>query len=85
MVDIDITLTLPDDLAREAEAHGLLTPLALRQLIDAEVERRRRRERLFDTMEQLAAIDLPPLSDEEVNAEIQAARAERRKRRASGD
>ncbi|WP_448545816.1 hypothetical protein [Roseiflexus sp.] len=29
--DVDvwlITLTLPDDLAREAEAHGLLTPMA---------------------------------------------------------
>ncbi len=82
MVDIDITLTLPDDLAREAEAHGLLTPMALQQLIDAEVARRRKRERLFTTMEQLAAIDLPPLSDEELNAGIQSAREEKRARRA---
>ncbi|NTV62835.1 MAG: hypothetical protein HGA65_04775 [Oscillochloris sp.] len=82
MVNIEIKLTLPDNLAREAEARGLLTPKALQQLIDAEVERRRKVDRLFTTLDQLATVDIPPLSDEELNAEIKAARAERRNRRA---
>lgn len=84
MVDIDIKLTLPDALAREAAARGLLTSAALQQLIDAEVERRRTLDRLVTTMEQLEAVDLAPLSAEELNAEIKAARAERRSRRAGG-
>ena len=84
MVDIEITLSLPATLAREAAARGLLTPAALQQMIDAEVERRRTVDRLFATMDDLAAVDLPPLSAEELNAEIKAARAERRGRRAGG-
>jgi hypothetical protein len=82
MVNIEITLSLPANLAREAEARGLLTPKALQQLIDAEVERRRKVDRLFTTMDDLAAVDLPPLSGEDLNAEIKASRAERRGRRA---
>jgi hypothetical protein len=84
MVNIDIRLSLPDDLAREASARGLLTPEALQQLIDAEVERRRKIDRLFTAMDQLAAVGQPPLSNDELNAEIKAARAERRARRAGG-
>ena len=82
MVDIEITLSLPATLAREAAARGLLTPAALQQMIDAEVERRRTVDRLFATMDDLAAVDLPPLSAEDLNAEIKAARAERQTRRA---
>jgi hypothetical protein len=84
MIDIDITLTLPNDVAREATARGLLTPEALNRLIGAELERRRKLDRLSKSLEQLAALDLPPLSDDELNAEIRAARAERRARRAGG-
>jgi hypothetical protein len=84
MVDIEIKLSLPDNLAREAEARGLLTPKALQQMIDAEVERQRKVDRLFTTMDDLAAVDLPPLSAEELNTEIKAARAERRFPRAGG-
>ena len=82
MVDIEIKLSLPDNLAREAAERGLLTSAALQQLIDAEVERRRTVDRLFTTMDDLAAVDLPPLSAEELNAEITAARAEVQARRA---
>lgn len=84
MVDIEIKLTLPDDLAQEARALGLLTPAAMQRLIDAEVERRHKIARLFETMDKLAALDIPPLSNEELNAEIEAARAERRARHARG-
>ncbi|RRR76116.1 MAG: hypothetical protein EI684_03520 [Candidatus Viridilinea halotolerans] len=84
MVAIEVTLNLPDELAREAVARGLLTPAALQQLIDAEVERRRKLDRLCTTLDQLAAVDLPPLTSAELNTEIHAARAERRARNAGG-
>jgi hypothetical protein len=82
MISIDIKLNLPDDLAREAADRGLLTAEALQQLLDTEVARRRKLDQLAMTMDRLAALDLPPLSDKDLNAEIKAARAERRARRA---
>jgi hypothetical protein len=47
-------------------------------LIDAEVARRRKLDRLFTKLDQLAEVAMPPLSAEELNAEIKAACAARR-------
>ena len=80
-VQLELTLTLPDSLAREAEASGLLTPEGLEALLRAEVQRRRVVQ-LFEATDRLAT--LSPLTEAEVEAEIQAARAERRATRASG-
>lgn len=82
-VQLELTLTLPDSLVREAEAGGLLTPQGLESLLRAEVQRRRVAQ-LFAAADQIAALPLPPLTEAEVEAEIQAARAERRAARASG-
>ena len=73
----DIKLTLPDGLAREAEAKGLLTPDALERLLGDEL-RRRRVNQLLEASDRLAEISGPPLTEEEVEAEIQAARKARR-------
>jgi hypothetical protein len=83
MSQTTITLDLPDELAREAEAAGLLTPEAVTRLLRAEIGRRKH-QRLHKLMDALAAGDEPPLSTDEVNAEIEAARAERRAARAGG-
>jgi len=80
---VEFTAALPDHLAREAEANGLLKPEALERLFRDEIRRRRVGE-LFDAADRLAALREPPLTDAEVLAEIQAARAERRARPASG-
>lgn len=80
-VELELKLKLPDSLVREAEASGLLTPHGLEALLREEVQRRRVTQ-LFDAADRLAA--LPPLTETEVEAEIQAARAERRVARASG-
>jgi len=77
MTQLELTLALPDALAREAEAAGLLTPDAIARLLEAEL-RRRRIDGLFNAADRLAALDEPPLTDAELNAEIQAARARRR-------
>ena len=74
---LEIRLTLPDNLAREAQAAGLLTPETLERLLREEV-RRRRVDELFEAANRLAALNTPPLTDAEIEAEIQAARAERR-------
>lgn len=79
-VELEIKLRLPDSLVREAKASGLLTSQALENLLREEVQRRRLGQ-LFEAADRLAA--LPPLTEAEVEAEIQAARAERRSPRAS--
>lgn len=79
-VELELKLTLPDSLVREAEARGLLAPRGPEALLREELQRRRVTQ-LFEAADRLAA--LPPLTEAEVEAEIQAARAERRASRAS--
>ena len=82
IISVELKLDLPVGLAHEAEANGLLTPESIQRLLQAEI-RRRRREALFQAADRLAAIDAPPLTESEVETEIQAARSERRSRFAS--
>jgi hypothetical protein len=77
MRTLEVTLQLPDQLAREAEATGLLKPEAIEHLLRQEI-RRRQTDGLFETADRLASIDLPSLTAAEVEAEIAAARQERR-------
>ena len=76
----EVTVTLPDDLAQQARKAGLLRPEALAALL-RDAMRERRIERLFSTMDKLAQLQ-PPLTEAEIAAEIEAARAERRARKA---
>jgi hypothetical protein len=73
---LEVKLDLPDSLAREAEANGLLTPDAIESLLRAEI-RRRRVNKLFNAADRLAALDMP-LTESEVEAEIAAVRQVRR-------
>ena len=68
----EILLTLPDNLAREAEANGLLKPEFIASLLRTEI-RRRRVNKLFAAADRLADLD-EPITD----AEIAASRRERR-------
>lgn len=72
-----LKLTLPERLAREADAAGLLSPNAIKRLLRAEI-RRQRVEKLFRAADRLAAVDVPPLSPADIQTEIQAVRAKRR-------
>ena len=72
----ELRVELPDELAQEAEAQGLLTPEAIELMIRGAL-RQRRVDRLFAAADRLAALDLP-LTDADVAAEVQAARAARR-------
>ena len=72
----EILLTLPDNLAREAEANGLLKPEFIASLLRTEI-RRRRVNKLFAAADRLADLDTP-VTDAEIEAEIAASRRERR-------
>lgn len=73
----EILLTLPDNLAREAEADGLLRPEFIASLLRAEI-RRRRTNKLFAAADRLADLN-ELITDAEIEAEIAASRQERRK------
>jgi hypothetical protein len=77
MTTVERKLVLPEELAREAEALGLLTPEALERLLRKEI-RQSHVERLFEAADRLAALPAPALTAAEVEAEIQAARQEKR-------
>ena len=75
----NITVSLPDDLAKQAQSAGLLRDEAIASLL-REAMKKRQIDRLFTTMDQLAQLE-PPLTEAEIDAEIAAARAERARRR----
>jgi hypothetical protein len=77
MTEFDIKLVLPESLALEAEANGLLTPKAIESLLRSEIRRRRVND-LFDAADRLSTLDAQPLTPEEVEAEIEAVRKSKR-------
>ena len=81
MTTLQVKLELPDPLAAEAQAAGLLAPEQLERML-REALRARRVEKLAAAREVLTANPLPPMTPEELQAEIDAYRAE--VRRAAG-
>lgn len=78
-----VQITLPDQLAQEAQNAGLLSPARLERLLRDQLKAQRVDE-LFVAMERMAAVDEPAvMSPEEVAQEIAAMRAERRAKDAS--
>ena len=79
MIRLDIKLDLPDNLAKQAKEAGLLEPKALQSML-REAVRNRRIARLAEARDKVAAAGIAPISMEEIQAEIEADRAERRNR-----
>lgn len=73
-----IEITLPDQLAKEAQRAGLLAPERIEQLLRDELKTQRVDE-LFAALERMDRVAEPAMSPEDVAAEIAAMRAERRK------
>jgi hypothetical protein len=73
-----VEITLPDQLAQEAQRAGLLSPSELEKWLREQLKARRVDE-LFSAMDRMVAVNEPPaMSPEEVAEEIAAMRAERR-------
>lgn len=73
-----VHITLPDQLAQDAQRAGLLSSARIEQYLCEQLTTQRVDE-LFAAMDRMAAVDEPAaLSPEEVAEEIAAMRAERR-------
>jgi hypothetical protein len=76
-----IEIHLPDDLAQSAERAGLLSDQAIRHLLEDAIRRRAGRA-LIEVARDIHTAGIPPMSMDEIDAEVKAVRAERRTRRA---
>ena len=73
----ELTVKLPDELAKQIRAAGLLDAAAVERLF-REALRKQAAGELFSALDEIQAAKLPPMTEEEIQAEIDAARAERR-------
>lgn len=78
MASIQLNLSLPDDLARELRQAGLLESAALESLLRHELSRQQRRRELGRHLERVAADPTPPMTPQEIEAEVAAVRRARR-------
>ena len=80
MVTVEVTLNLPEDLVTRAQQAGVLTTERMIGLIEKELEREFRVNRLFKTMDRLQAVE-PQLDQDIIDEEIQDHRNEKRAQR----
>ena len=76
MTTLEVTLDLPERLAREAQAAGLLTPKALREMLK-DTMRRRAAQTLLAGAARGSKASAKPLSMKEIQAEVNTVRRER--------
>ena len=76
MTTVQIDLT--DVTAQAAHAAGLLSSQALERLLKDALKRMQAADALLSIADRVAAAGIPPMSMEKINAEVKAARAERR-------
>jgi hypothetical protein len=76
----ELKLTLPDRLAREAREAGLLKPKAIQTLLREAIGRRAAAREFLTNADRVAAAGVPPMSEDEIQAEIDAVRRTRRRR-----
>lgn len=71
-------IELPDTTAQAARAAGLLTPQALDRLLNEALRKRQAANSLLSIAQRVEAAGIAPMSMQEINAEVKAARAARR-------
>ena len=75
-----VQIALSDAAAKAARAEGLLTPKALGLMLKREIKRRQAADALLAVAERVAKAGIPAMSMEEIDAEVKATRAGRRRR-----
>lgn len=75
-----IQIELPDATAQAARDAGLLTPQALERMLNEALRRKQAADSLLSIADRVAAAGIPPMSMEEIDAEVKAVRAARRQR-----
>jgi hypothetical protein len=74
-----VQIDLPDAIAQAAREAGLLTPQAMDRLLTDALKRKQAADALLDIADRVAAAGIEPMTMDEINAEIKAYRAERRR------
>ncbi|HSV54603.1 MAG TPA: hypothetical protein VLJ57_20945 [Burkholderiaceae bacterium] len=72
-----VQINLPDALVQRARSEGLLSDGAIQRMLE-DAMRRQAGRRLMQVAERLHAADIEPMTEDEIEAEIQASRAEHR-------
>ena len=80
MTTLELTLNLPDELANKAQAAGLLNSEAIEKLLREQL-RKQAGEELRVMLNKAGASSALPMSEDEIQAEVEAYRAERRAQR----
>jgi hypothetical protein len=75
-----IRIELPDATVKAAREAGLLTTAALDRLLTDALRRKQAADSVLLIADRVAAAGIEPMSMEEINAEVKAVRAERRRR-----
>ena len=73
----ELVVKLPDELAQRARSAGVLNDGAIERLLE-DVTPREAGRGLLQVAERLHAVGVPPMSEEEIVAEVKAERCERR-------
>ena len=78
-----IQINLPDELVQRAKREGLLSDSAIQHLLE-EAMRREAGRKLMEIAQRVQAAGIPPMTMDEIQAEVDAVRAERRARQNKG-
>ena len=81
MTTLELKLTLPQELAKQAKAAGLLKSEAIASMLREQLRRQAGKE-LRVMMDKLADANYPQMSEDEIQAEVNAVRRARRALRA---
>lgn len=76
----EVTVTLPDDLARKARDAGLLSSEGIERALRDALKREAGRK-LLEIAKDVQSAGIPPMSEQEIQAEVDAVRATRRAKR----
>lgn len=80
MIMTTLTIDIPDTTAQAARDAGLLTSQALDRLLNEALRRKQAADSLLTIADRVTVAGIPPMTMEEINAEVKAARAERKRR-----
>ncbi len=70
-----IQIEVPDATAQAAQAAGLLTPQAMERLLSNALRKQQAADYLLTMADEVAAAKIAPMTKEEIQAEINAARS----------
>lgn len=80
----ELVVKLPDELAQRAKNAGLLSDSAIQRLLE-EAMRREAGRKLLEVARRVQEAGITPMTMDEIQAEVDAVRAERRARQTKAD